>query len=318
VTVGLAKHLGLLAGAEPPIVAEFTGRLDGAGLAVRARYVGSGVNRDYLVNLVMDEPCECARHSLPSDRHVPSAVADERGTAAGDVAVVLTDLPALWGMLTPRRAQYRFAAWVRQELTLPPAGAPWVLPRAVEREAARLARRHEYSLDFVTDDDSVRRFYGELYRPYVLARFGNGAIVVAEEDFARAARGCTLARLHEHGRWAAGMLLERSGAELRFRWFGASRSPPPDGASEVLDVACIRRAHADGVRTVLLGHSRPSLADGVVRYKQKLGARLRAVRYPQPMLGIAVDRGHRPMLERLNGRQLITVRGGLVRVLEAS
>jgi len=44
VTAGLAKHLGLLAGAEPPIVAEFTGRLDGAGLAVRARYVGSGEN----------------------------------------------------------------------------------------------------------------------------------------------------------------------------------------------------------------------------------------------------------------------------------
>jgi hypothetical protein len=318
VTAGLAKHLGLLAGAEPPIVAEFTGRLASAGVAVQARYVGSGVNRDYLVNLVMDEPRECARHSLPSYRHVPGAVADARGTEQGDVAVVLTDLPALWGMLTPRRAQYRFAAWVRQEVTLPPAGTPWVLPRAVEREAARLARRHEYTLDFVTDDDSVRRFYRELYRPYVLARFGSGAIVVAEEDFADAARGCTLARLNDCGRWAAGMLLERSGAELRFRWFGASRSPPPDGASEVLDVACVRRAHADGVRTVLLGHSRPSLADGVVRYKQKLGARLRAVRYPQPTLGIAVDRGHRPMLERLNRRQLVTVRGGLVRVLEAS
>ena len=114
------------------------------------------------------------------------------------------------------------------------------------------------------------------------------------------------------------MLLERSGTELRFRWFGASRSPPPDGASEALDVACIRRAHAGGVRTVLLGHSRPSLADGVVRYKQKLGARLRAVRYPQSRLGIAVDRGQRPMFERLNRRQLVTVRGGLVRVLEAS
>ncbi len=317
-TAGLAKHLGLLAGAEPPIVAEFTGRLDASGLAVRARYVGSGANRDYLVSLVMDEPRECARHSLQSYRHVPSAVADACGTEAGDVVVVLTDLPALWGMLTPRRAQYRFAAWVRQELTLPPLGAAWVLPRAVEREAARMARRHEYTLDFAADDDSVRRFYRELYRPYVLARFGSGAIVVAEEDFVGAARGCTLARLHEDGRWAAGMLLERSGTELRFRWFGASRSPPPDGASEALDVACIRRAHADGVRTVLLGHSRPSLADGVVRYKQKLGARLRAVRYPQPRLGIAVDRGQRPMFERLNRRQLVTVRGGLVRVLEAS
>ena len=105
---------------------------------------------------------------------------------------------------------------------------------------------------------------------------------------------------------------------MRFRWFGASRSPPPEGASDVLDVACIRRAHADGVRTVLLGHSRPSLVDGVVRYKHKLGARLCAVRYPQPKLGIAVDRGQRAMFERLNRRQLVTARGGLVQVLQAS
>src|SRR5262245_25636654 len=287
-TVGLAKHLGLLAGDEPPIVAELVGRLD-AGLTVHTRYVGSGVNRDYLVSLVMDEPRECARHSLPSYRHVPTAAADTSGTDSFDVAVVLTDLPALWGVLTPRRAQYRFAAWVRQELALPPPGTPWVLPRAVEREAGRLARRHAYTLDFVTGDDSLRRFYHDLYRPYVLARFGHGTIVVAEDDFISVARSCTLARLHEGGRWVAGVPLERSAAEMRFRWFGASRSPPPEGASDVLDVACIRRAHADGVRNVLLGHSRPSLVDGVVRYKRKLGARLCAVRYPQPKLGIAVD-----------------------------
>jgi hypothetical protein len=316
---GLAKHLGLLAGAAPPVVADFAGRLDTTGPEVRARYVGSGANRDYLLGLVMDEPRECARHSLPSYAQVPRAAAAASGSDGADVAVVLTDLPALWGMLTPRRAQYRFAAWVRQELSLPPAGAAWVLPRAVEREAARLARRHRYALDFATDQDSLHRFYRELYRPYVLERFGSGAIVVTERDFIADARGCTLALLYQDGRWTAGMLLERSGAEQRFRWFGASCSPPPEGASDVLDVACIRRAYSDGVRTVLLGHSRPSLVDGVVRYKQKLGARLCAIRYPQSQLGIAVDRGHREMFGRLNPQRLVAVRGrGLVTVLEAS
>jgi hypothetical protein len=316
VAAGLAKHLGLLAGAAPPIVAEFTGRVDADGGEVRARYVGSGANCDYLVGLVMDDAREQSRRRLPSYRHVPSAVDGSDGAA---VAAVLTDLPALWGMLTPRRAQYRFAAWVRQELRLPPADAAWVLPRAVEREAARLERRHRYTLGFTTDQDSLRRFYAELYRPYVLARFGSGAIVVAENDFVAAARGCMLALLHRDDRWMAGVLLERSQAELRFRWFGAASSPPPEGASDVLDVACIRRAHADGVRTVMLGHSRPSLADGVVRYKRKLGARLCAVRYPQAKLGIAVAAGQRALLERLNRRQLVDVRGrGLVHVLEAS
>jgi hypothetical protein len=126
---GLAKHLGLLAGAAPPIVADFTGRLDVDGTEVRARYVGSGVNCDYLVGLVMDEARELARHCLSGYRGVASAAAAESGSEGAEIAVVLTDLPALWGMLTPRRAQYRFAAWVRQELSLPPAGAAWVLPR---------------------------------------------------------------------------------------------------------------------------------------------------------------------------------------------
>jgi hypothetical protein len=304
VAAALAKHLGLLAGAAPPIVAEFTGRIDADGTEVRARYVGSGLNCDYLVRLVMDEPREAARHSLRSYRYVPGA-ADARGSDGADVGVVLTDLPALWGMLTPRRTQYRFAAWVRQELSLPSADAAWVLPRAVEREAARLARRHGYTLGFTADEDSLRRFYGELYRPYVLARFGSGAIIVTERDFVAAARCCTLALLRQQDHWTAGVLLERSGARLRFRWFGAARSPPPAGASDVLDVACIRRAHAEGVRTVMLGHSRPSLVDGVARYKQKLGARICAVRYPQSKLGIAVARGQRALFDRLNRRQLV-------------
>ena len=67
-----------------------------------------------------------------------------------------------------------------------------------------------------------------------------------------------------------------------------------------------------------LGHSRPSLVDGVVRYKQKLGARLCAVRYPQAALGIAVDGGQRSLWERLNGRQLVTTRHGRISILQAS
>ena len=266
----------------------------------------------------MDEPREGTRDALPGYRHVPRATGAGSAAPSAEVEVVLTDLPALWGMLTPRRAQYRFPAWVRQELSLPPQEARWVLPRSVEREAARLARRHEYTLDFVTDDALLRRFFHELYRPYVLGRFGSGAIVVNEEDFLAKARGCTLARLHESGQWTAGLLLERRGSRLRLGWFGASRYPPPVGASDVLDVGCIRQAHAAGVRRVELGHSRPSLADGVVRYKQKLGARVCAVRYPQARLGIAVDRGPPALFDRLNGWRLIAFRGGRPSILEAS
>jgi hypothetical protein len=68
---------------------------------------------------------------------------------------------------------------------------------------------------------------------------------------------------------------------------------------------------------VQLGHSRPCLTDGVLRYKAKLGARLHAVRYPQAVLGIAVDGSKHALFERLNARQLIVMRGGHANILEA-
>ena len=309
----------MLAGQAPPVVVEISGVLTSSGSQVNALYVGSGINQGFLVGLVMEQPSERRRQVLGGYREVRKIVAAaQAGAADGGPDVILTDLPALWGILTPRKAQYRFPAWVRQELTLPRAGTRWVLPRSVERQAARFVRRHEYTVDFVTDVVWLRRFFHELYRPYVLARFAGGAILVSEEEFLREAHGCTLARLYRRDSWAAAVLLERVGDTLRFRWFGAAGNPPPPGASDVLDVACIRHAHAAGVRRIQLGHSRPSLTDGVVRYKAKLGARLYAVRYPQAVLGITVNRHQQALFDSLNSRRLITIRSRRPRILQAS
>jgi hypothetical protein len=318
VKAGLLKHWRLLAGDTAPVAVELAG-VDAARSAVNVLYVGSGINQDFMVRLVIDDAREQRRRPLASYWRGARAVAEAlTGKAPGArPQVVLTDLPPLWGRLTPRAAQYRFPAWIRQELELPEGNDRWLLPRAVEREAARLARRHGYTVDFVSDVGTLRRFYREMYRPYVIARFGAASIVVAEDEFSRKAERCELARLHGHGNWTAGVLLERSRDAVRFGWFGASGVSPPPGASDVLDVACIRRARAAGVRRVQLGHSRPSLVDGVVRYKAKLGARVFAVRYPQAVLAITVHGSQQAMLERLNARQLIAIHGGRPSVLEA-
>jgi hypothetical protein len=309
----------LLAGDAPPIAVELSGVLAASGESVEALYVGSGVNRDFLVRLVMDDGRERGRRRLAGYGAVPGVIeAASKADSGGEGPhVILTDLPVLWSRFTPKTAQYRFPAWVRQELTLPPADARWVVPRPVEREAARFGRRHGYTVDFVTDTAILRRFFHELYRPYVLARFGGEGVVVAEAEFLREARGCALARLHGHGQWLAGVLLERSRAALRLGWFGARAEAPLPGASDVLDLACIRHARDAGFRRVQLGHSRPCLTDGVVRYKAKFGARLHAVRYPQAVLGIAVGGERRALFDRLNARQLVAVRGGQTNVLEA-
>jgi hypothetical protein len=230
--------------------------------------------------------------------------------AASDAAIVLTDLPPLWARITPPNAHVRFPAWMRQALTLPPAGteARRLVPRAVEREAARYRRRHSYRVDFTTDTAAMLAFFHHYYQPYIRTRFGAGAISVSEQEFLAHAGGQVLARLYRGADWVVGMLLAHRRHALRFGWFGASENPPPPGASDVLDVACIERAHAEGARTVILGHSRPVLSDGVVRYKSKFGAQAQPTRFPQAQLGIEVRQPHAALIERLNAQQIVTFR----------
>ncbi len=312
----VVRHFHLLAGATRPRRIELTGALANPAETISALYIGSGANQDFLARLLMDEPREKRADELAGYGQVAAALA----SAPAGIDAIVTDLPPLRATLTPGNAQFRFPAWVRQELSLPAkAGAAgWLLSRAVEREAARQARRHGYTVDFVHDESSLLRFFHELYRPYVSARFGAGAIVASQDQFQQRARHAVLARLICNGHWIAGMLLEKSRRAVRFGWFGATGGAPQPGASEVLDVACIRHAHEAGVRRILLGHSRPSLADGVLHYKARLGAQLRAVRYPQAVLSIAVRRRHAALFNRLNERQLIDIRGRSIRILTAS
>jgi hypothetical protein len=180
----------------------------------------------------------------------------------------------------------------------------------VRREAERHARRSAFAVEFTDAPEAIDRFHRELYRPYVRSRFGPQAVIVDSGAFRILSRRSTLARLLNAGHCVAGMLLEEHGTHVRFGWFGACTDPPPRGASEVLDVACIRRAASRGFRRVLLGNARPSLADGVLRYKARFGAELVACRFPQDTLGIAIRRPSPAILQSLERASLITLRRG--------
>ena len=85
--------------------------------------------------------------------------------------------------------------------------------------------------------------------------------------------------------------------------------PAPPGASEVLDVRVIEHAAGMGVRRAVLGHSRPSLADGVVRYKARFGAVIRATRFPQRVIGIEARRPTSEVAQALNAARFISISG---------
>ncbi len=137
-----------------------------------------------------------------------------------------------------------------------------------------------------------------------------------EARFLATARGMTLAQLFAGGEWVAGLLFQLGGERLSLGWFGLRTLPTPAGASEALDAWVIGHAAERGARCAVLGHSRPSLADGVVRYKARFGAEILPTRFPQRMVGIEVRRPTQAVARALNAARFIAFTGGSPRMRE--
>jgi hypothetical protein len=231
----------------------------------------------------------------------------EAFSAGADLSIA--EVPPLWRPSLPRCTAFRMPAWVSQEL-LASQGSPLVLPAAIRKEVQRHARRERYAVGYSDEERDLRRFYEGYYRPYISARFGSGAVLVDESRFLAEGRGMTLAMLRAGGEWTAGLLFRRRGNVLSLGWFGSATMPARAGASEVLDALVIEAAASQGVRRVILGHSRPSLADGVVRYKARFGAVIRPTRFPQRIIGIGVRRESPALAAAIHAAGLIAFRGG--------
>jgi hypothetical protein len=220
--------------------------------------------------------------------------------------IVVTERPPLWALLGGRMGAIRVPAWIRQELRLVARpGQSWTLGRHLEREVQRQIRRHEYRLVLSDASADKTTFFNDLYLPYISARHGSSAVIVEQRKFAKVAATATLAQLFAGTSWTAGMLLRRRADTLRFGWFGSRQNPPSPGASEVLDVLCIKAAAAQGIRCINFGNSRPSLIDGVARYKRKFGAQFVMPSYPQTIIEFEINSERAALRDWLTSRQFL-------------
>jgi hypothetical protein len=310
------RHVKTIASLAAPLalpVQRFTGRLAGSDSPAVMLWAGPSSTADFVAGtlLQVEERAVVSRLSSPLGL---------RGAAflglCSDADLVAVEVPRAWRSCLPSGAQLQMPSWVSQEL-LAAGATPISLPAPIRKEVRRHTRRNAYEFHFSTASSDVRRFYATLYRPYVTARFGTGAVLVDEEQFMAVSRGMTLAVLSAAGEWVAGMLLRLHGETLHLGWFGSASVPPQMGASEVLDARSIEWAVAKGVRRVVLGHSRPSLADGVVRYKDRFGATVRPTRFPQRAIGLWVRSWTPALVSSLDAAKFVSFREGQVAVYEA-
>jgi hypothetical protein len=310
------RHVKTIASLAAPIVLplqRLVGRLPGSANPVVMLCAGAPSTADFVAGALLEVEERTVVGRLGSPLELRSA-AFRRLCAGADL--VAMEVPRAWQACLPAGTQLRMPAWVSQEL-LAYGKPPVTLPAPIRKEVRRHSRRNAYEVHFSTDPSDIRRFYANLYRPYVTARFGAGAVVVDEEQFLAVSRGMTLAMLTAAEDWVAGMLLQQRGETLHLGWFGSASVPPRAGASEVLDAHSIQWGAAKGVGRVIMGHSRPSLADGVVRYKSRFGATVRPTRFPQRTIGLWVQRWSPALVASLNAARFVSFRDGQACVYEA-
>jgi hypothetical protein len=311
----IARHLRTIATLAAPFalpVERISGRWLGSAQPADLVFAGSPETATFLAGALI----EIGRRETLARLDTPLSLRSRSfETLCRDADLVAGEVPSLWQTSLPLDADFRMPAWVSQEIRAPD-GAAIVLPAALRKEVNRHRRREQYGVRVTRNEADVRRFYAELYRPYVAMRYGTGAIIVDLTRFLAVSRGMQLALLCVGDEPVAGMLFRHRGATLALGWFGAATIPPASGASEVLDAFVIERAAAAGARRVILGHSRPSLADGVVRYKSRFGATLHSTRFPQRVIGIAVRRESAALAAAVNAARFVTFRGGARRIFE--
>lgn len=302
------QHLQTLATLATPLdlpVVGYEGLLHGS--RARARLVAAGLapTTDFIAGALMNVEVRTPEAALPT----PLALSGARFQAAAAGAdIVAAEVPPFWRFALPAGTVFRFPSWVSQEVLAPPGGR-LELPAAVRKEAARLARREGYTVRFADAEGHADDFYANYYRPYVAQRFGTGALVVDAARFRAVSCGMTLACLEAGGEWIAGMLFRVTAGALHLGWFGSRTSPAPPGVSEVLDACVIEHAGGLGATRAVLGHSRASLADGVVRYKARFGAVVRATRFPQRVIGFDVRRPTPDVVGAVNAARFVSFDG---------
>ncbi len=169
-TIALTGRAHRAAGAAP--------RWEAAGSAIQSRCSAPARRRRRTSWPVHCLKSRSERSSAGSAARSSCAAPHSAALCAG-ADLVAMEVPRAWQACLPAGAQLRMPAWVSQEL-LAAGKSPVTLPAPIRKEVRRHSRRNAYELRFSTDVSDVRRFYANLYRPYVTARFGAGAVLVDE------------------------------------------------------------------------------------------------------------------------------------------
>lgn len=172
---------------------------------------------------------------------------------------------------------YRLPVWTRTEILVADAYSQMKRSTSLKDDLRRI-RKHRIACAVSRDVAELRRFYQDIYVPYIRARHGERALPDGWEVVIRTAQsGDFIAARDGNGGLIGGILLGRSAGKLYARSIGLvsdEKAVMNTGAISALYRACFERAVEYGYDRVGFGLMGPFLNDGLLKFKRKWGVRL--------------------------------------------
>ncbi len=171
----------------------------------------------------------------------------------------------------------RVPEWLGTRLRLPIDVAALARRRNSVAEDVRKTRRSGMTADVSRDPADFATFYHRLFIPYMVARHGPDAYLTGFHRLQRSFRRGGIMWVLRDGVPVAGDLFEQRGGTLILHAIGVTGGDiawRQRGAVSALYVHIIAHAQRSGCMMIDLRGARPSLADGLLRYKAKWGGEL--------------------------------------------
>ncbi len=164
--------------------------------------------------------------------------------------------------------------WVGMRLTVPEDLDRLVRENHSIREDMRVARRHKLYSAITEGEERFDEFYDTMYAPFSRARHGALAVVKSRHALRRQLRNGGILWVMRENIPLAGMIFDRKNQVLDMEAIGMAMGELPvkmRGIMAALYYFNIAHALRLGCTQVDFRGARPSLHDGLVRYKRKWG-----------------------------------------------
>jgi hypothetical protein len=167
--------------------------------------------------------------------------------------------------------------WVGMKLAFPKDLEQLIRSGNSIRSDMALVRRHRYNPVVAHSAAEFDRFYHSVYVPFSRARYGDLTFIQNRHDLRRRFSSGGILWMEREGKYTAAALFEHKSRTLHLFALGTVNGDyelVKQGALAALYYYVIKLAQDLGCATVDFRGSRPSLYDGLLRYKKKWGTSL--------------------------------------------